>query len=60
MAERGRHVTSDHVEIMADGGFRLEFAAPPRFEVDGDVRRSAGTTVEARILPAKLKVIARP
>ena len=59
LAERGRHVTSDRVEVIADSGFRMEFPAPPRFEVDGDVRRSAGHTVEARILPAALKVIAR-
>jgi diacylglycerol kinase (ATP) len=59
LAERGRHVTSDQVEVLADSGFRLGFPAPPRFEVDGDVRRSAGHTVEARILPAALKVIAR-
>ena len=58
LAERGRHVTSDRVEVIADSGFRMEFPAPPRFEVDGDVRRSAGHTVEARILPAALKVIA--
>lgn len=58
LAERGRHVTSDRVEVLADSGFRMEFPTPPRFEVDGDVRRSAGHTVEARILPAALKVIA--
>lgn len=58
LAERGRHVTSDRVEVIADSGFRMEFPAPPRFEVDGDVRRSAGHTVEARILPGALKVIA--
>ena len=58
LAERGRHVTSDRVEVIADAGFRMEFSVPPRFEVDGDVRRSVGNTVEARILPAALKVIA--
>ncbi len=58
LAERGRHVTSDRVEVLADGGFRMEFPTPPRFEVDGDVRRSAGRTVEARIMPAALKVLA--
>ena len=58
LAERGRHVTSDRVEVLDDGGFRLEFATPPRFEIDGDVYRSAGTTVEARIVPGALKVVA--
>ena len=59
LAERGRHVTSDRVEILDDTGFRLDFPTPPRFELDGDVRRSATRTVEARLLPAALKVIAR-
>jgi diacylglycerol kinase (ATP) len=59
LAERGRHVTSDRVEVLDDTGFRLDFPTPPRFEVDGDVRRAAGHTVEARVLPAALKVIAR-
>ena len=58
LAERGRHVTSDHVEVLDDRGFSMEFSTPQRFEVDGEVRRSAGRTVKARILPAALKVIA--
>ena len=57
LAERGRHVTSDRVEVLDDRSFRIEFAAPPRFEVDGDVRRASGNTVEARVLPGALKVI---
>jgi len=59
LAERGRHVRSDRVEVLDDTGFCLNFPTPPRFEVDGDVRRSVGRTVEARILPAALKVISR-
>ena len=58
LAERGRHVTSNHVEMLDDSGFRIEFSTPQRFELDGETRRSAGRTVEARILPAALKVIA--
>jgi diacylglycerol kinase family enzyme len=58
LAERGRHVASDRVEILADAGFRLTFDAPPRFEVDGDVRRAAERTVELSILPGQLRVVA--
>ena len=57
LAERGRHVTSDRVEVLDDVGFRLEFPTPPRFEIDGEVYRSSGTTVEARIVPERLRVV---
>jgi diacylglycerol kinase (ATP) len=58
LAERGRHVRSDRVEILGDAGFRLTFDAPPRFEVDGDVRQAAEATVELRVLPSVLHVVA--
>jgi len=58
LAERGRHVRSDRVEVIGDSGFRLNFDAPPRFEVDGDVRRSAEATVDLRVLPGALRVVA--
>jgi len=57
-AERGRHVRSERVEILGDSGFRLDFDSPPRFEVDGDVRRAADSTVEVRVLPGALRVVA--
>jgi diacylglycerol kinase (ATP) len=58
LAERGRHVRSERVEILGDSAFRLTFDAPPRFEVDGDVRRAAERTVELRVLPSALRVVA--
>ena len=58
MAERGRHVSSDRVEVLGDASFRITFDAPPRFEVDGDVRRAAEPTVELSVLPGALKVLA--
>ena len=57
MAERGRHVGSDQVEIIDDLSFQLTFDAPPRFEMDGEVRRSVTPTVNVRILPGALRVI---
>lgn len=57
-AEKGKHVRSERVEVLGDTGFRLGFDAPPRFEVDGDVRRAAEATVELRILPGALRVVA--
>jgi len=58
MAEKGLHVTSDRVEILDEAAFRLSFDAPPRFEVDGDVRQSAVAAMEVRVLPGVLRVVA--
>ena len=57
MAEKGRHVDSAQVEILDDLSFQLTFDAPPRFEMDGEVRRSATCTIDVRILPGALRVI---
>lgn len=57
LAERGRHVGSDHVEILDEGAFRLTFPEPPRFEMDGDVRRASGPTLDVRVLPGALQVL---
>jgi diacylglycerol kinase (ATP) len=58
LAERGKHVRSDRVEVLGDSGFRLSFDQPPRFEVDGDVRRAAEPSVELSVLPGALRVVA--
>jgi diacylglycerol kinase (ATP) len=57
LAERGRHVTSDFVEILNESAFTLTFPEPPRFEMDGDVRQAAEATIEVRLLPGALKVV---
>ncbi len=58
LAERGRHVASTHVQILDDVGFRLTFDAPPRFEMDGDVRRARDRSVDVRVLTRRLRVVA--
>lgn len=58
LAERGRHVTSPEVEIIDSSSFRLSFEAPPRFEMDGDVRRSSSADIQVRSLPGVLRVLA--
>lgn len=58
LAERGRHVSSERVEIVDDASFRLRFPAPPRFEMDGDVRLARDETLEVRVLPLALQVVA--
>jgi diacylglycerol kinase (ATP) len=57
LAERGRHVDAEQVELLHDASFRLTFTAPPRFEMDGEVRRSGTEHVDVRILPRALKVV---
>ena len=58
LAEKGRHVESDRVEVLHDRAFRLTFDAPPRFEMDGDVRQAAEAEVVVRVLPGALTVVA--
>ena len=58
LAERGRHVSSERVEILDDASFRLRFPAPPRFEMDGDVRRARDQAIDVRVLPRALRVVA--
>lgn len=57
LAEKGRHVDSHRVEILDETGFRLTFPEPPRFEVDGDVRRASSATLEVRVIPKALQVV---
>ena len=58
LAEKGHHVTSDRVEILDARRFRLTFDAPPRFEMDGDLRQASTPVLEVRILPSCLRVVA--
>ncbi|HSH75461.1 MAG TPA: diacylglycerol kinase family protein [Longimicrobiales bacterium] len=58
MAERGRHVRSERVEILDADGFTLRFEEPPRFELDGDIRIAADRELRVRVLPAVLEVVA--
>ena len=60
LAERGRHVSSDRVEVLTDTSFRIRFAEPPRFEMDGDVRKSSEATIDVSILQGALQVVAQP
>jgi diacylglycerol kinase family enzyme len=57
-AERGRHVGSGRVEILDASRLTLRFDAPPRFELDGDVRRARDREIVLSILPGRLRVVA--
>ncbi len=58
LAEKGRHVRSERVEILDETSFRIDFPAPPRFEMDGEVRQAAAAELAVRVLPAALRVVA--
>lgn len=58
LAERGRHVESDRVEVLDDSAFTLTFPEPPRFEMDGDVRRCSEASMVVRAMPGALEVLA--
>jgi diacylglycerol kinase (ATP) len=58
LAEKGRHVLSERVEIIDQPVFRLDFPTPPRFEMDGDIRQAAESELVVRILPGALTVVA--
>jgi YegS/Rv2252/BmrU family lipid kinase len=60
LAERGRHVGSDRVEIVDGRRLRLRFDTPPRFELDGDVRRARDPEIQLSVLPGALRVVAPP
>ena len=50
-------VTGVDVEVLDDEAFHLSFDAPPRFEMDGDVRRAKEKTVDVRVLRDALRVV---
>ncbi len=58
MAEKGRHPASNRVTLLHEPHFRLTFDAPPRFEMDGDVRQAAEDTLDVSLLPGALRVVA--
>jgi diacylglycerol kinase family enzyme len=58
LAERGRHVGVERVEVIGAPAMKLRFPTPPRFELDGDVRQARSNTVEVRVLPGALPVVA--
>lgn len=58
-AGKGRHVDSDEVRIVDGARFTARFAAPVRFEADGDVFAVEGDELEVEILPGALEVLGR-
>lgn len=59
-ALRGSHVSHPQVRVQRRGAFSLQFAAPPAYEVDGELRRARAPQVVVRCLPGVLRVVAGP
>lgn len=57
---RGTHLTMPGVRAVAVARSTLSFASPPMMEVDGELLRARGKTVELRCIPKALSVIAAP
>jgi len=57
LAEKGLHVSDERVEVRSGARFLLNFQAPVRFEVDGDVFRTMEGELEVSILPRALTVV---
>jgi len=57
-AARGTHRDLPEVSLERSAVFRLSFAEPPGYEVDGEYHRATGTELEVRCVPGALRVVA--
>jgi len=57
LAEKGRHIGDPRVEMRSHHHFRFEFDEPVRFEADGDLFRTEGTTLELEVKPGALTLV---
>ncbi len=56
-AIRGTHVQGPHATQRRTPRITLQFAEAPWFEIDGELCRAAGATVEVASVPAALRVV---
>lgn len=56
-AIRGTHLSSPHVQVHREGTFRLSFEAPPLFETDGELHRSATSEIAVHVRAGALTVV---
>lgn len=59
-ATRGAHVLSPAVRERQQRSFDLRFAAPPKYNLDGDLFQARARTLRVECVPAALEVVARP
>jgi diacylglycerol kinase (ATP) len=54
-AKAGRHVEMPEVSVCSATAFSIRFAAPPRFDADGELHTARASTVEVSCLPGRLR-----
>lgn len=54
-AKAGRHVEMPEVSVHSGKAFSIRFAAPPRFDADGELHTARGPTVDVSCLPGRLR-----
>ena len=59
-ATRGAHVNSPAVREYQRRSFDLRFAAPPMYNLDGDLYQARARTLRVECVPAALEIVARP
>lgn len=57
-AMRGKHVEEPEVRTWRAAEVRLEFRAPPLYEVDGELHRAPGAEVALRAVPDAVRLVA--
>ena len=58
LAGKGRHAGENEVRLARAPRFHLRFAAPPRFEIDGDLYTASTPDLELEVLPGALQIVA--
>ncbi|MEO7361371.1 MAG: diacylglycerol kinase family protein, partial [Gemmatimonadaceae bacterium] len=53
----GAHTGQPEVEIHRNSSWTLEFSAPPVYQVDGELRQAASTTVIVSVFPDALRIV---
>ncbi len=56
-APKGLHVRSPQVQMRESGRFSARFAAPPKYEVDGELWQAEGAEVIVETVPRALQVV---
>ncbi len=54
----GRHVSAPEVRYTQHEGVTLQFPAPPMYQADGELYQASNTSLEVRVRPMALNVIA--
>lgn len=57
-AGKGRHIGEKEVDARTSSRFRLDFPAPVRFEMDGDVFATEGSDLGVEVVQGALQVLA--